>query len=70
MGKAAWAPPNDNCEIDFISISTFTKKKSCSIQMRFVTRSKKEKKKGKKKRPYICVYNCRRDGVGQLPGCP
>ena len=30
-GKAAWAPPNDNCETYFILISTF-KKLSCSIR--------------------------------------
>ena len=46
-GEAAWALPNDNCETYFILISTFRNKimfhKGFSIQMRFVTRSKKKK---------------------------
>ena len=75
-GEAAWAPPNDNCETYFIFISTFRKKimfhkgffKPFSIQICFVTRSKKKKKK-KKMRPYSGVTAVE-DGVGQLPGRP
>ena len=65
-GEAALAPPNDNCETYFILISTFRKKimfhKGFSIQMRFVTRSKK-----KKMRPYSGV-TAGGDGLRQLPG--
>ena len=68
-GEAAWAPPNDNCETHFILISTFRKKKSCSIKVSpfKCALSQEVKIKKLKMRPYSGV-TAGGDGVGQLPG--